>query len=59
MRIGMIMQSGMGAFDPSSVVGVHFQETLKAHFGWSKGEAEANMKSDGKRYAFPSDGDHE
>lgn len=43
-HIGMIMQNGMGAFDPSSVVGVHFQETLKAHFGWSKGEAEASMK---------------
>ncbi|EGG37412.1 staphylopine uptake ABC transporter ATP-binding protein CntD [Paenibacillus sp. HGF5] len=43
-QIGMIMQNGMGAFDPSSVVGVHFQETLKAHFGWSKSQVETTMK---------------
>ncbi|WFB61438.1 ABC transporter ATP-binding protein [Paenibacillus sp. BR1-192] len=43
-QIGMIMQNGMGAFDPSSVVGVHFQETLKAHFGWSKSQVETAMK---------------
>ncbi|MDH6670971.1 nickel transport system ATP-binding protein [Paenibacillus sp. LBL] len=43
-HIGMIMQHGMGAFDPSSVVGVHVQETLRTHYDWSKSIAEANMK---------------
>ncbi|WP_194542674.1 staphylopine uptake ABC transporter ATP-binding protein CntD [Paenibacillus sp. JZ16] len=41
--ICMIMQNGMSAFDPSCVVGVHFKETLKQHFGWGKSEAESIM----------------
>ncbi len=35
-RLCMIMQHGMRAFDPSSVVGVHLRETLREHYGWSK-----------------------
>ncbi|WP_354495543.1 staphylopine uptake ABC transporter ATP-binding protein CntD [Paenibacillus favisporus] len=42
-QIGMIVQNGMRAFDPSCVVGVHFKETLKTHYGWSKSETERNM----------------
>lgn len=32
----MILQNGMSAFDPSSVIGVHLQETLSEHYGWNK-----------------------
>ncbi|GGF62282.1 ABC transporter ATP-binding protein [Paenibacillus albidus] len=42
-NIGMILQNGMRAFDPSSVVGVHCKETLREHFGWSKSEIEEKM----------------
>lgn len=39
----MILQNGMGAFDPSCVVGVHFKETLSQHFGWSHNEIKEKM----------------
>ncbi|NMO97658.1 staphylopine uptake ABC transporter ATP-binding protein CntD [Paenibacillus lemnae] len=39
----LIMQHGMSAFDPSTVVGVHLYETLKQHFGWNKHEAAGHM----------------
>lgn len=42
-HICMIMQNGMGAFDPFCLVGVHFKETLEVHFGWSKAEIETQM----------------
>lgn len=41
--IGMIVQNGMRAFDPSSVVGVHVRETLAQHFNWNKKEMEQYM----------------
>nr|WP_090891684.1 ABC transporter ATP-binding protein [Evansella caseinilytica] len=40
----MILQNGMGAFDPSSVIGVHLKETLSEHFGWSNHEIAEKMK---------------
>jgi nickel transport system ATP-binding protein len=40
----MIMQHGMRAFAPSSVVGVHLRETLAEHYGWSRADATAKMK---------------
>ncbi|TYP76414.1 staphylopine uptake ABC transporter ATP-binding protein CntD [Paenibacillus methanolicus] len=43
-QLCMIMQNGMRAFDPSCVVGVHLQETLRRHFGWSKDEITFQMK---------------
>lgn len=43
-QLCMIMQNGMRAFDPSCVVGVHLQETLRQHFGWSKDEITFQMK---------------
>lgn len=42
-QLCLIMQNGMRAFDPSSVVGNHFKETLKQHYGWSKTEIIAKM----------------
>ncbi|AIQ47372.1 peptide ABC transporter ATP-binding protein [Paenibacillus sp. FSL R7-0273] len=42
-QLGLIMQNGMRAFDPSSVVGSHFKETLKQHYGWSQAEITARM----------------
>jgi nickel transport system ATP-binding protein len=41
----MIVQNGMTAFDPSRPIGVHLQETLRTHFGWSRSEAEASLKA--------------
>ncbi|HZH58041.1 MAG TPA: ABC transporter ATP-binding protein [Metabacillus sp.] len=41
----MILQNGMGAFDPTCVIGVHLRETLTEHFNWSKNEMEVKMKS--------------
>ncbi|MCZ8521266.1 MULTISPECIES: staphylopine uptake ABC transporter ATP-binding protein CntD [Paenibacillus] len=43
-QLCMIMQNGMSAFDPSCVVGVHLQETLQQHFGWSKDVITSHMK---------------
>lgn len=43
-RIGMIMQNGMSAFDPSCVVGVHFRETLGEHYDWSRSVIDAAMQ---------------
>lgn len=40
----MILQHGMRAFHPSSVIGVHLQETLARHQGWSRGESAAKIK---------------
>lgn len=42
-QLCLIMQNGMRAFDPSSVVGTHFKETLKQHYGWSPAESTARM----------------
>lgn len=42
-RINMIVQNGMTAFNPSSVIGVHMLQTLKTHLGWNKSEVEAIM----------------
>ncbi|PLR68591.1 staphylopine uptake ABC transporter ATP-binding protein CntD [Bacillus sp. UMB0893] len=41
----MILQNGMSAFDPSSVIGVHLMETLTEHFDWSKNVMEEKMKN--------------
>ncbi|WP_338555547.1 ABC transporter ATP-binding protein [Paenibacillus sp. KS-LC4] len=43
-QLGMILQNGMRAFDPSCMVGVHLRETLACHFGWGREEITANMK---------------
>ncbi|NQX57985.1 staphylopine uptake ABC transporter ATP-binding protein CntD [Paenibacillus qinlingensis] len=42
-HIGMIVQNGMRAFDPSSVVGVHLRETIAQHFDWNKKEMEEKI----------------
>jgi nickel transport system ATP-binding protein len=42
-RLCMIVQNGMRAFDPSCIVGVHLQETLALHFGWSRDVIVARM----------------
>lgn len=39
----LIMQNGMRAFDPSSVVGSHFKETLQHHYGWNPSEITSRM----------------
>jgi nickel transport system ATP-binding protein len=44
-QLCMIMQHGMRAFDPSSVVGVHLGETLREHFGWSKSVVTEKMSA--------------
>ncbi|USB31761.1 ABC transporter ATP-binding protein [Paenibacillus sp. YPG26] len=44
-QICMIVQNGMRAFDPSSVIGVHLRETLTRHFGWSRAEIITRMKA--------------
>ncbi|MGG4442725.1 staphylopine uptake ABC transporter ATP-binding protein CntD [Brevibacillus fortis] len=44
-QLCMILQSSMRAFDPSCVVGVHLQETLVEHFGWSREEITTKMKN--------------
>ncbi|TBL69902.1 staphylopine uptake ABC transporter ATP-binding protein CntD [Paenibacillus thalictri] len=43
-KLCMIVQNGMRAFDPSCAVGVHLQETLAWHFGWSRDEITARMR---------------
>lgn len=43
-QIGMIVQNGMRAFDPTCVVGVHLRETLETHFGWSREEITEKLK---------------
>ncbi len=42
-RISTIMQNGMSSFDPSSRLRVHFRETLKTNFGYSKKMADIVM----------------
>ncbi|MFB9325563.1 ATP-binding cassette domain-containing protein [Paenibacillus aurantiacus] len=42
-RICLIPQNGMRAFDPSYPVGVHARETLRRHYGWGRGVADAKM----------------
>ncbi|MNC01316.1 Oligopeptide transport ATP-binding protein OppD [compost metagenome] len=42
-QLCLIMQNGMRAFDPSSVVGTHFKETLQQHYGWGLSEITARM----------------
>jgi len=37
-QLYLILQNGMRAFDPTSVIGVHLRETLVHHFGWSRSE---------------------
>lgn len=44
-QICLIVQNGMRAFDSSCVVGVHLRETLAAHYGWSRDEITARMKT--------------
>lgn len=43
-NLGMILQNGMSAFDPSCVIGVHLLETLAEHFDWSKHEMEEKIR---------------
>ncbi|MCK9859663.1 ABC transporter ATP-binding protein [Paenibacillus sp. ATY16] len=43
-QIYMILQNGMRAFDPTSVIGVHLRDTLKHHYGWSQAEIVEKMK---------------
>jgi ABC-type dipeptide/oligopeptide/nickel transport system, ATPase component len=42
-RISTIMQNGMASFDPTDRMRVHFRETLKANFGYSKKMADTVM----------------
>ena len=42
-RLCMILQDGMSAFDPSCVIGQHFRETLREHFGWTARQADERM----------------
>ncbi|WP_017815106.1 staphylopine uptake ABC transporter ATP-binding protein CntF [Paenibacillus shenyangensis] len=42
-QIGMIMQNGMSAFDPSCVIGTHLRETLGEHYGWSRSKIDERM----------------
>ncbi len=44
-QLCMIMQHGMRAFDPSSVIGVHLRETLREHYGWSKSVVTEKMSA--------------
>lgn len=44
-QIGMIMQNGLTAFNPSCRIGVHLKETLKEHFDWSHSEIITKMKN--------------
>lgn len=43
-QLFLILQNGMRAFDPTSVIGVHLMETLVHHFGWSRSETVEKMK---------------
>ncbi|MBG0961790.1 ABC transporter ATP-binding protein [Bacillus sp. SRB1LM] len=43
-QLCMILQNGMGAFDPSCVIGTHLRETLAQHFGWNNSKIEKEMK---------------
>ena len=43
-KISTIMQNGMTSFDPSDRMRVHFRETLKANFGYSKKFSDLVMK---------------
>ena len=43
-QLFLILQNGMRAFDPTSVIGVHLRETLVHHFGWSRSETVEKMK---------------
>lgn len=40
----MILQNGMRAFDPTSVIGVHIRDTLAHHYGWNRSEIIERMK---------------
>ncbi len=42
-KIGMVLQDGMSAFDPSCVIAVHLRETLKEHLSYDKGTADRAM----------------
>lgn len=42
-EIYMIMQNGMTAFDPSSVIGVHLKQAAAEHFDWSAEETERKL----------------
>lgn len=42
-QLCLIMQNGMRAFDPSSVVGRHFKETLQQHYGWNPSDITSMM----------------
>lgn len=44
-NICMILQNGMSAFDPSSVIGVHIRETLQTHFDWNNRDSERKIIS--------------
>jgi nickel transport system ATP-binding protein len=41
----MILQQGMRAFDPSSVIGMHIKETLVQHYGWNQSDITAKIKN--------------
>lgn len=43
-QLYLILQNGMRAFDPTSLIGVHLQETLGHHFGWGRSEIVNKMK---------------
>ncbi|WP_054940670.1 staphylopine uptake ABC transporter ATP-binding protein CntF [Paenibacillus ihuae] len=42
-QLCLIMQNGMRAFDPSSVVGSHFKATLQQHYAWNASEITSRM----------------
>ncbi|SFD80290.1 nickel transport system ATP-binding protein [Paenibacillus catalpae] len=43
-QLYMILQNGMRAFDPTSVIGVHIRDTLMHHYGWNRSEIVEKMK---------------
>ncbi|MBB6633352.1 staphylopine uptake ABC transporter ATP-binding protein CntD [Cohnella thailandensis] len=43
-QLYMILQNGMRAFDPSSVIGVHLRETLARHYRWNKNETTEKLR---------------
>ncbi|OIU68611.1 staphylopine uptake ABC transporter ATP-binding protein CntD [Rossellomorea aquimaris] len=53
----MIMQNGMTAFDPSTVIGVHLKQTAGEHYGWTAAETERNLHSALERVLLKNPGE--
>lgn len=43
-QVCMILQNGMGAFEPSCVIGSHLRKTLAQHFAWNNKKIDQEMK---------------